>query len=566
MKSIIRIFVGLSVLLAASCQQFTIDTQMSPEKFAANVKLVSDALESYTLPAENPQPVIIKVSSNTPWTITGATEWLNVTPFSSSVSSLVSDVTITAQPNTGLEDRSATLVLKSDSYETTTYTIKVTQLRKGALFVQPIYMDYVAAGGQLSFTIETNQNWKVRSSEAWLTFGNSEGVPDPDGKAIRVIATAEPSSVFERSATVTVIAGDEQESFEVYQRGTFSVTPVTSSFKAAGETKAFSLKTDLPWEISSDQPWLTFSKTEGVGDGSTIALNAIAAANDGVIRTATVSIVAGGATKTFEVTQDGVSFNIIAPESTELPRLGGELVVEMDTTIDWSVSVEGEGFTAEKVDDTHFKVVAGFNNRFAPRKAVVTVEASTGNKESIEVTQDINFTFSGNCTVLEDGSVKIDGSAASRVNFKDGFRCVDVVLTMGEKHFGSKARFWFQGAFGGINIYNQLTLGGNLRIRTDGSTATGTSMYKNTTYKITADDLNAMNTYAFKITPNGETMDMAFSVDGNVLANSVGHINCFYYDRENTVNYYFGCYDASNDGTWYVVKSCDLKVVEEVYE
>ena len=168
MKTILRIFASISVLLAlAACQQFEIDTQMTPEKAAASIRLVCDALESYTAPATNPSAITFNVSSNTPWTITRSSgaDWCSVSPSSSSSSSLISDVAVTLENNTGSEDRSAVLTLKGENYNRT-YTIKITQTRQGKLFVTPVAQNYAAVGGPLNFTINTNVDWEIRSSES----------------------------------------------------------------------------------------------------------------------------------------------------------------------------------------------------------------------------------------------------------------------------------------------------------------------------------------------------------------------------------------------------------------
>ena len=102
MKTIVKIVASLSLaLLALACQQFVVDTQMTPEKAASMLRLDSDALDSYTIQGEKPQAVSFKVSSTTPWTITRSenAEWLKVSPASSSVSGLSADVVITASAN-----------------------------------------------------------------------------------------------------------------------------------------------------------------------------------------------------------------------------------------------------------------------------------------------------------------------------------------------------------------------------------------------------------------------------------------------------------------------------------
>ena len=569
MKTITRIFASLSVLLAAAaCQQFEIDTQMTPEQEYANLRLVCDAVDSYSFAATNADKVTFNVSANTPWTITRSSgaEWCTVTPSSSSVSSLISDVVVSVADNDSGEDRSATLTVKGERINKY-YTITINQSRKGRLFVTPVAKDYAATGGPLSFTINTNKPWAVRSDVSWLKFSPENGQPDPDGRTITVVATAEPSDVMERVATVTVTAGDDEETFDVTQKGSFEMTAITGEFPGAGGSQALKLRTDLPWTVSADKDWITFDKESGEGSNSQTVINVTAKPNDDAARKAVITVTAGGESHTFEVSQAGSAFAIIPPADPTIDRKGGELLIEVDATKSWEPKTEVPGFSVEKVDDTHFKVVAGYNNIFAPRKGQVSIVAASGATDSIEITQDTNFTVQ-NGEVLEDGSVKLSGDKGTRVQFKDGLRCMTLVLTMGEKHFGDAGQLWVQGSIGSVNIYNQLSLDGNTRIRTDGNMAdeAASSAYKSTKYSITKDELNAMNTYEYGLKPNAEDptqLDMWFKVDGTEKISHTG-ANPFYYNPAE-VNYYFGFYSATSDGSWYVVKSCDLTVNEEAY-
>ena len=569
MKTITRILASLSVLLlAAACQQFEIDTQMTPEQEYANLRLVCDAVDSYSFAATNADKVTFNVSANTPWTVTRSSgaDWCTVTPSSSSASSLIADVVVSVADNDSGEDRSATLTIKGERVNKY-YTVTINQSRKGRLFVTPVAKDYAATGGPLSFTINTNKPWSVRSDVSWLKFSPENGQPDPDGRTITIVATAEPSDVMERTATVTVTAGDDEETFDVTQKGSFEMTAITGEFPGAGGSQALKLRTDLPWTVSADKDWVTFDKESGEGSNAQTVINVTAKPNDDAVRKAVITVTAGGEAHTFEVTQAGAAFAIIPPADPTIDSKGGELLVEVDATKSWEPKTEVPGFSVEKVDDNHFKVVAGFNNIFAPRKGQVSIVAASGATDSIEITQDTNFTVE-NGEVLEDGSVKLSGDKGTRVKFKDGLRCMTLVLTMGEKNFGDAGQLWVQGAIGNVNIYNQLSLDGNTRIRTDGNMAdeAATSAYKSTKYSITKDELNAMSTYEYGLKPNAEDpklLDMWFKVDGTEKISHIGN-NPFYYNPD-PVNYYFGFYSATSDGSWYVVKSCDLTVNEEAY-
>lgn len=569
MKTITRIFATLCVLgAAAACQQYEIDTQMTPEKEYANLRLVCDALTTYSVPASRPDNITFNVSSNSPWTVTrsGGADWVTVTPASSSASSLVSDVVVSFADNDSGEDRTATLTVAAERISKY-YTVTITQAKKGRLYVTPVAKDYSAAGGPLTFTINTNVPWEIRTDVSWLHFSPEKGNPDPDGRTMTVTATADASDVMERVATVTVTAGDDEESFDITQKGAFEMTEITGEFPGVGGSQALKIRTDLPWTVSADKDWITFDKEEGAGDGKQTVINVTAAPNDDAARKAVVTVRVAGEDHAFEVRQGGSAFNIVPPADPTLPVAGGELLIEVNATKSWEPQTDVPGFSVEKVDDSHFKVVAAMNNRFAPRKGAVSIVSASGATDSVELTQDTAFEVQ-NGEVLEDGSVKLSGDKGSRVYLKEGLRCLTITLTMGDKGFGDAGQLWVQGAIGSVNIYNQLSLGGNIRIRTDGNMAdaAATSAYKSTYYSVSKAELNAMETFEYGFKPNAEDptkLDMWVKVDGAEKISHTGN-NPFYYNPD-VVNYYFGFYSATSDGSWYVVKSADITVNEEAY-
>ena len=411
MKTITRIFATLCVLgAAAACQQYEIDTQMTPEKEYANLRLVCDALTTYTVPASRPDNITFNVSSNSPWTVTrsGGADWVTVTPGSSSASALVSDVVVSFADNDSGEDRTATLTVAAERVSKY-YTVTITQAKKGRLYVTPVAQDYSAAGGPLTFTINTNVPWEIRTDVSWLHFSPEKGNPDPDGRTMTITATADASDVMERVATVTVIAGDDEESFDVTQKGDFEMTEITGEFPGAGGAQVLKLRTDLPWTVSADKDWITFDKEEGAGDGKLTVINVTAAPNDDVARKAVVTVRVAGEDHSFEVRQAGAAFNIVPPADPTISSTGGELVIEVNASKSWEPQTDVPGFTVEKIDASHFKVAAGFNNKFAPRQGAVTIVSVSGATDSVEITQDVNFTFDGHYEILEDGSVKIYG-------------------------------------------------------------------------------------------------------------------------------------------------------------
>ena len=572
MKTFIRIIALLSVLAAASCQQFKIDTQMTPEKAAANIRLVCSALDSYNVPATNPGTITFNVSSNTPWTIirSSGADWVTVTPSSSATSSLISDVVVTIANNTGMADRSATLTVKGDNI-LNSKVITIKQDRHGKLYVQPMSGDFSAKGGPLGFTVQSNLDWEVRSSESWITFSRDGGAPDPDGKAITVTATAAPSTQLERSAIITVTAGDDEESFEVFQKGVFELTEISGPFAAAGASQNISLRTDLPWSISADKDWISFNPDKGEGDGNKIAIAATAAANDGAKREATVTVTVGDATKEFVVKQSSlVDFEIVAPASTEFPAAGGEVTLEVVASIAWTPGSEVDSWTITPVDDTHFKVTAAYNDKFAAKAGKVFITGAGGLKYEIAFTQDINFTFSGHTEVLEDGSVKVFEDEKSTVKTKEEYQYSVVDFDV-EMHLGDKGTFMLITQNSGYEYELEINVPRpKYRVRRAGEKTGSSSDAKDFVFSQTA--ANAMTHGQFKVIPDAADatkINLSFFCDGTQMGETL--VGQSAYAGAPDVKACFSFENIpSNEGTsylnsdsYFIIKSCKVTPVTE---
>lgn len=458
--------IAASAMFFGSCQQLYIETQPEVE-----IKMTTDARESYTLSGTNPQPATFSIGSTTPWEITGyeAAEWLSVKPASSALSSLSADVTITAVPNDTYESRSATLTLKGEGIQNV-WTIVVTQGMKSKFYVQPITQEFEGGESSLPFTIETNLAWEVRSADAWLTF----------------------------------------------------------------------------------------DKTSGVGTGAIETITATAAANPGIERTTTVTVTAGAETETFTVRQGGMTLEFITTELEMINYAGGEALLDVEASVDWTVTSSAEWLTVEKVD-SQVKATATANSAFAPRTAVVTI-SGFGITAEFEVTQDSPYELE-NAEILEDGSVKLDGAAGARINIKEGLRYFTAVLSVKEISFGEKGQFWFfsetDGDFG-----NWMTVG-KFRLRTNNGSV---SNYDNTYYddNMSVEFLNTMTKYEFTVTPDAETPGngkFLFTVNDTTIE-SHSWASPFA-GNDTTFEWYFGFNSATSDGTYYIIDSCTITPIAE---
>ena len=450
-----------------ACQQYYIETQPEVE-----IQMTTDAREAYTISGTNPQPATFSIAT-TPWEITGyeAAEWLTVKPASSALSTLSTDVTLTAVPNDTYEERSVTLTLKGENIEKV-WTIEVKQLCKNKFYVQPITEEFAGSESSLAFTIETNLAWEVRAADAWLTF----------------------------------------------------------------------------------------DKTSGTGTGAIETVTATAAENPGVERTTTVTVTAGAEVVTFDVLQKGgKTLEILTTELEMLSYAGGEVLIDVNASMDWTVTSSAEWLSVEKVGN-QVKATAGASNAFAARTAVVTVEGD-GLTAELEVSQDTPYELKNGAEVLEDGSVKLDGANGARINIKEGLRYFTAVLSIKEITFGDSGQFWFfsetDGDFG-----NWMSVG-KLRLRTNNGSV---SNYDNTVYtdELSTETMSATTKYEFTVTPDAETPGngkFIFSVD-NFTKESHSWLSPFT-GNDTTFNWWFGFYSAVSDGSYYVIDSCTITPIAE---
>lgn len=420
----------------------------------------------------------------------------------------------------------------------------------------------------ISFRISSTTPWTVEGADkvSWLTVTPASSSVSSLSEDVKITASVN-DTFDDRSATITVTGKNTNITKKItitqLRHGKLVVTPLTEKFAKAGNSQTFSLQANMHWEATAADSWLTLEPTSGDSDGDlkSFTIKATAAANEALSRETTVTVASGDDTETFTVIQKGESLEILPAETTAIDRTGGSITMSVDATMEWSVSCDNPAFTVTKQSDSEFKISADFNNQFAERKGKVTVKpvsSEFGDIDSeVEISQDINFKFDGHCEVLEDGSVKIYGDQKSKVTTIDAYRYASFVLTMGDKHFEEKGILCLSthdaGSSGNTEYECQIRLGGNIRLRSNG----GNTEYNTLYFELTQDELNALTTYRMDFAPDAGQIKLEFFYNGTSRA-SMNSKSAF--ESEDSVggHYFFGYDTAGSDGTWYVVKSCDI--------
>ena len=441
------------------------------------------------------------------------------------------------------------------------------------------YTIQAAKPQDISFRVSATTPWTITGFEStpWLSVSPASSSVSSLSEDIR-IKTAVNSSQDDRKAVITVKGENTDISYQItvtqLRSGKLIVLPIpeNEAFAKEGESKGFQLQSNLEWEASVADSWLTLDPATGSSDGpmKTFNVTAKAEANNSVNRSTVVTIVSGDEKFEFNVHQNGQTLEIVPVDDPTIDRQGGSKHLEVNATMDWEFTCDNDDFAVGREGNTLI-VEVPWNNRFVARTATITVKPVSSEygdvSSSVELTQDVNFKLDGNCIVQENGAVKVSGDAKSRIYTVDEYRFVSIVLTMGEVNFGSKGQLWCATNVSGANIYNQLTLGGNTRLRTDGylPLSTDISTYKNATYSISKDEMNALTEYRFDVLPDPEDETyhfLRFYYNGTQRA-ELNYYSAFADDPDASATYWFGFNDASGDGSWYIIETCDITPVDE---
>ncbi len=168
-----------------------------------------------------------------------------------------------------------------------------------------------------TFKITSNTNWNVSSNQPWLTVSDTMG---SDSTTITVIVLANHASGSRVAKVIISGSGAKSDTVTVTQAAspaTLSVSTTTLNvFAPANSTATFDIISNISWNVSSNQPWLTVSNTSG-SDSATITVTALANTNSSS-RVATVTISGSGLSKNVTITQAAGSTGIMEISESEI--------------------------------------------------------------------------------------------------------------------------------------------------------------------------------------------------------------------------------------------------------
>ena len=267
----------------------------------ANATLsVSPAELTFTANTESKS---LDVTSNTAWTAASDASWAKLNKTNGSGNA---QIAVTAEENTAITQRSATVTIKTADGKATA-TVKVTQSAANVIFsVDRNEFNVAAAGESFSVKVTHNIGYKINSMPEWVK--QTDKVPSGNTDTYTFKAEANTSTAAREGVIVFCNDNNECVPVTVKQVGanaTLSVSPASMTFTAKSESKTFTVTSNTDWTMTSDAAWVKLSATDGSGNAQVTVTAEENTATKQRIATITLKTKDGKTTATVKLSQNG---------------------------------------------------------------------------------------------------------------------------------------------------------------------------------------------------------------------------------------------------------------------
>ncbi len=272
------------------------------------------------------------------WTASAQDDWIAVTAGASGTGD--GTVSYSVDANNTLASRTGTISVGNQTFTITQSGVVCDYI------LSPESLSVDANGGSDSFSIQTNNaecTWAATTQDDWLTITAGASGTGTGSVSFTVAANGETSA---RVGTIT--AGGQ--TFTVNQAAlvcTYSLSPTSLAFDAAGGSDAFAVQTNgatCTWSATTQDDWITITAgSSGTGNGTvsfTVAANSAVATRTGSIQVAD---------QTFTVSQAAAACSYsLNPLSASYDDQGGNgsfSVTTNDASCAWTASTQDDWIT-----------------------------------------------------------------------------------------------------------------------------------------------------------------------------------------------------------------------------
>ncbi len=317
----------------------------------------------------------IGVQSNVNWTATSSDSWLDA------VKKDALTLEVNYSQNTGLSSREGTILLGGPGVPSMTIHI----LQNGvdpSLIVSPGSFNVDANAGDTLLDVNATVTWNVSSNKSWVT------VTKQDTSTV-LITFGDNVSTEERKATITVYGDSIATQYVSFtQSGAIPVLSVSPANILVSEEQG-----DTTVNVSSNVDWQYFSSADWIGMSKPDSLHLLVSfdKNPYTIERNAIIVISGAnvSSQFINITQQAaVPFVSIDSTSLHLHSTSGNVSLNVQSNVDWSVSDNSNWLTVSKVNATTLNIQYTENPSTTSRTAIISVKGTNVSSLNLQVMQE----------------------------------------------------------------------------------------------------------------------------------------------------------------------------------
>jgi len=260
------------------------------------------------------------------------------------------------------------------------------------LSVSPDSRNVSSSSGNTSFSVSSNISWSVSDDADWLSVSPTSGSNDGTLAA----NYQENTSSSSRTGTITVSGGGLTDIVTVTQDGKTSsgylnVSPNSRTVNSSAGNTTFNISSDISWTVTDDADWLSTTPTSGSGDATlTASFYENSTMNQ---RTATISVIGGGITRTVTVVQEAQvtsPFLTVTPTNQNVSVNSGSITFNIESNVNWEVRDDADWLskTPKNGNGNATLTVNYENNKLAVNRVATITITGGGITRTVTVTQE----------------------------------------------------------------------------------------------------------------------------------------------------------------------------------
>jgi|GEM_PF-1396035 len=247
----------------------------------------------------------------------------------------------------------------------------------------------VALGGNEEKTtlhIEADCNWAIAEEADWLACSPVQGTGNQD---VTLTTGVNPSAIDERSCQITITSDDGVRRIVTLRQSkateTLTASTAAISFGEEGGTNSFTITSNTTWAVTGGAEWLSYSPTEGTGNGS-ISI-AVQTNSTEYSREAVLTVTgASGQKQTVTITQAEKAVALtIEPEIINATAIADDYTFQIHGNATWTVTVDDNTWltlsATSGTGEATITVSPVDNTTSSPRTANIHVTSASGRIE-----------------------------------------------------------------------------------------------------------------------------------------------------------------------------------------